>query len=98
MKISIDNELVFELSETKKKVLKNDIPAEEFDADMKRRLQWVLENKYERSLKRLRDEWLPKLKEAKIRNVPLDDEEFAEFVFKQQGYKDRSQRKAEGKE
>ena len=50
MKISVNNTELFTLSETKKKVLKNDIHADEFDADMKRRLEWVLMHKYENYL------------------------------------------------
>jgi len=45
MKISVDGQHVFELNETKKNVLKWEIQDHLFDADMKRRLQWVLMHK-----------------------------------------------------
>jgi len=97
MKIHVDNELLFELTETQKKVIKNDILEEEFDQDMKRRLQYILTHKYEACFKRLQDEWIPKLKEAKVKNIPLDDQEFANLVFAQPDYKNRSTKDAEYK-
>ena len=97
MKIKVDNELLFELTETQKKVLKNDLLEEEFDEDMKRRLNWVIQHKYEKSLTRLKTEWLPKLKEAGIESIPLNDEAFAELVFSQPGYKNRTKRDQEEK-
>ena len=45
MKIKVDNVDLFELTETQKKVIKNEIHADIFDEDMKRRLNWVLMHK-----------------------------------------------------
>lgn len=95
MKILVDNEDVLTLSETQKKVIKNDIPSEEFESDMKRRVTYIIRNKYERCLKRLKDEWEPKLKTKGVTSIPLDDEAFAEMVFSQSEYKNRSEREAE---
>jgi len=44
MKIYLDDELVFELTEVQQKVIQNDIPEEEFVNDIKRRLNglsWI---------------------------------------------------------
>ena len=98
MKIKVNDELFFELSETQKKVIKNDIHADEFDEDIKRRLSWVIDHKYQNCLKRMKDEWLQKLKEAGIESIPLNDEKFAELVFKQPDYKDRATRDKEDEE
>lgn len=98
MKIYIDDELIFEISESKKNVIKNDIPEEEFDEDIKRRLFHIIDHKYSRCLKRLKDEWLPKLKENGVKDVPLDDDAFSELVFAQKEYKNRSKRDIEEKE
>lgn len=92
MKLKVDNEEVFELSETKKKVLKNDVHADEFEADMKRRVRWVIEHKYEQCYKRLKEEWTPKLASAGVQSVPLDPDAFAELVFQQPAYQDRKTR------
>jgi len=92
MKIYVDEELIYELSDIQKRVIKNDIQEEIFDADMKRRIRWVIEHKYNKCLKRLKDEWTSKLKAVGFKSLPLDDEEFAKIVFNRPEYKDRNKR------
>jgi hypothetical protein len=96
MKISIDDKEIFTLSEIQKKVIENDIPSEIFEEDMKRRLKWVLiDEKYSRCMKRLRDEWEPKLAKRGVLMLPTDNDSFANLVFSQTDYKNRSQRETE---
>lgn len=92
MKISVDDQELFRLSETQKKVIKNDIPEEIFDDDMKRRLQYILTHKYERCFERLKAEWEPKLRASGIAMIPTDPDSFAELIFSQPAYKNRSDR------
>lgn len=98
MKISVDcpcEQKLFELSETQKLVIKNDIHEDEFDADMKRRLEYILKHKYERCFDRLKKEWEPKLAASGVKSLPVDKDEFAQMVFAQPEYKNRKQREAE---
>lgn len=95
MKIYLDDQLVFELSETKQKILKNDIAEEDFIDDIKRRLEWVIDHKCNKCIQRLKDEWIPKLKESGVKSIPLDDCEFAQVVFNRSEYRDRSSRNAD---
>ncbi len=95
MKISVDDKEILTLSETQKKVIKNDIPDEIFDADMCRRLCYILEHKYERWFERLKKEWEPRLKSNSVSMVPTDNDAFAELVFSQPDYKSRSVRDKE---
>jgi len=92
MKIKVDNKDLFELSEVEKKVICNDINDDIFQADMERRLQWVLKHKYEQCFKRLKAEWEPKLAANGVRSLPVDKTEFAELVFSQPNYKNRKER------
>lgn len=92
MKISVNNQELYTLSETQKKVIKNDINANIFEEDMKRRLQYILMHKYEQCFKRLKNEWEPKLKASGISMIPTDNDAFAELVFSQKDYKDRKKR------
>ncbi len=92
MKISVNDQELFSLSETQKKVIRNDIHEDIFEDDMKRRLQYILTHKYERCFERLKKEWEPKLKEKGIAMIPTDETAFAELVFAQSEYKNRSQR------
>lgn len=95
MQIKVDDELIFELSEIQKKVIQNDIPSEIFDEDMKRRLKWILfDEKYSRCFDRLKKEWEPKLIASGYKQLPFDPDEFAELVFSQPNYMNRSQREA----
>ena len=96
MKISVNDQEVFTLSEIQKKVIQNDIPSEIFEEDMRRRLKWVLvDEKYERCMERLRKEWEPKLKSEGVTMFPSDDDAFAQLVFSRPTYKNRSQRESE---
>lgn len=92
MKISIDDQELFTLSEVQKKVIQNDIHADLFDDDMKRRIQYIIMHKYERCFARLKSEWDRKLEENGVKSIPLDRDEYAELVFSQSNYKSRSQR------
>jgi hypothetical protein len=98
MKISVNDQEIFTLSGTQKKVIQNDIPSEIFDEDMKRRLKWVLlDEKYNRCMERLRKEWEPKLKAEGISIIPTNDDVFAEMIFARPDYKNRSQRESESR-
>ena len=92
MKISVNDQELFSLSDTQKKVIQNDIPSEIFDEDMKRRLQYILTHKYEECFKRLKSEWEPRLAASGAKSIPTDPDEFANLVFSQPSYKNRSQR------
>jgi len=94
MKISVDDQECFTLSETQKKVIQNDIPSDIFEDDMKRRLHYILTHKYERCFERLKKEWDEKLPTLGVKSIPTDKDEFAELIFQQAEYKNRSQRDA----
>lgn len=96
MKISVDDVELFRLSETQKKVIKNDIASEIFDEDMKRRLQYILTHKYEQCFERLKKQWEPLLAQ-RLASVPTNNDAFAELVFSQPDYKNRSAQDAEFK-
>jgi len=97
MKVSVNcpcPDQVFALNETQCKVICNDIHEDAFDADMKRRLEYILMHKYEQCFKRLKEEWEPKLAASGAKSIPTDKDEFAKVVFSQPNYKCRKQREA----
>lgn len=96
MKISVNDKELFTLSETQKKVIQNDILSEMFEEDMHRRLKYVLTHKYEQCFKRLKQEWESKLAQ-RMDSVPTNADAFAELVFSQPDYKNRSEREQEQK-
>lgn len=85
MKIKIDSEDIFELSDIQKKVIMNDIHEDEFDADMKRRVKYILQHKYERSFERMKQEWDQKLK-SRVESLPTNQDAYAQLVFSQPDY------------
>jgi len=95
MKVSVNDQELFTLTETQKKVIKNDIHDDIFDEDMKRRLQYILMHKYERCFARLKAEWDKKLIDNGVQSVPTDPDAYAELVFIQPNYKNRKQRELE---
>lgn len=95
MKISVDNIDLFTLTETQKQVIKNDINADIFDEDMKRRLQYILMHKYERCFARLKQEWDKKLAENGVDMIPTNPDAYAELVFRQPNYKNKKTRDLE---
>lgn len=96
MKVQVDGKDLFELTEIQKSVIKNDIKSEIFEEDIKRRLFYIIDHKYRQSFKRLKAEWEPRLAKAGIASIPTDKDAFAQLVFSQPDYKDRSARDAEG--
>ena len=94
MKISVNDQELFTLSDIQEQVIKNDIPADIFDADMKRRLQWILIHKYEECFKALKAEWDSKLAINGIDMIPTDPDAYAKLVFSQPNYQDRATRNA----
>ena len=97
MKISINDNKIFELTETQKLVIKNEIHADEFEADMARRLEWVLMHKYEQCFKKLKTEWDAKLIHNGVESCPTQPDSYAKLVFAQPNYKDRKAKEIEAK-
>lgn len=95
MKISVNDKELFSLSEIQKKVISNDINADQLEADLSGRLMWALMHKYEQCFNRLKKEWDEKLKVNGVRMIPTDEDAYAELVFKQPNYKDRKMRDME---
>lgn len=95
MKVTVDNVDLFQLSETQKQVIQDNVPSEIFDEDMKRRLQWIITHKYEECHKELQQKWYDILVQRGVTMMPTDPDTFAQLVFSQPDYKSRSARDAQ---
>lgn len=98
MIIKINDEVVFTLSETREKVIQNDISVDIFAEDMCRRICEIIQHKYDRCFERLKSEWDVKLADNGELSVPTDKDAYAELVFSQSDYKDRKDRDLEAQE
>lgn len=94
MKISVDDKVIYELNETKKKVIKNEVNSDIFETDMHRRLEFILMSKYAKCFKRLKEEWEPLLLANGVKSFPSDPDEFAELIFKQPNYRCQKMKEA----
>lgn len=90
MKVYLDDKALFEITDTQVKILANDLggPIEE----IKYRLEWVITHKIEACFQRLKAEWDPKLAARGIEMIPTNQEKYAELVFSQPDYKNRTER------
>lgn len=92
MKVSVDDQELFTLTDFQKQVIKYIVPEEFFDEDMKRRLHWILMHKYEHTFRHMRAHWTDRLKERGMDPDTMSNEEFAERVFAQPDYMNYSLR------
>ncbi len=91
MKVKINDEDLFELQDYQKSVICNDIPYDIFEADMKRRLEYIIMHKYEQCLMRLKEEWNPKLSQ-RLDSLPTQDQDYVKLVMSQPDYMCRKTR------
>jgi hypothetical protein len=95
MKIHVNDEQLFELSDIQKKIIMTDIHADEFEQDMKRRLKHALHDKLAACYRRLRQEWEPKLIAEGVESLPTNEEKFAALVMEHKDYRCRKMRDEE---
>jgi hypothetical protein len=95
MKIFINDKELFEFSEIQKKVMGYEINEDELEENIGNLIQYVLSQKYEACFTRLKNEWLPKLIDNEVRNIPLDKDEFTQLIFSQSNYKSYKEQKNE---
>lgn len=80
MKFSYNGADVYEISADKEKCIKHDIPASVYDADMKRRAVWVVQNLFNKSLlymkRALESEW----ETLGVTALPPTDSELAALI------------------
>ena len=91
MKISVNDQELFTMSEIQKKVISNDIAIDKLDSDLKRRVNYILGHTYEQCFKRLKAEWESKLA-ARYESVPTDPDALAALIFAQPDYTYKSSR------
>ena len=98
MKISVNDQEIFTLSDFEKKVIQSELDSSVFDAEIKRRLQWIIMEKYNEALKNLKAKWEPILINRGATSLPVKLEEIAKLIFDQPDYKDARTRIIEAEE
>ena len=86
MKIQIDGKDVYELSEFQEKIICCFMNEKYFYEDMKNRINYLLNNRYEECFKKLKNDWEPRLSE-RYDSLPTNREKLADLIFSQPDYK-----------
>ena len=93
MKISVNDQELYTLTETQKKVIMNDIHADIFKDDMKRRLHYIVMDRiYKKSMEKMRKDWDQQLRANGVKSFPVDNDAYADLVLKQPQYRDYKSR------
>ena len=95
MKVYIDDKEIFEITPTDLDLFSDEIVTCDVQADIERRLQWVISHKCEQLYKRFKEEWTTKLASEGVTSVPLAKDAFVALVKASPNYKNRSTRDAE---
>jgi len=91
--VSVDGEEAFKILSIKRKLIREATSTKDCYSWCVDKMKFVLLHKYERCMQRLRQEWEARLAAKGFSSVPSDDDEFANLVFSQPDYKNRSERK-----
>lgn len=81
MKVSVDGQELFTLSEIQKKVILNDIPEHIFEEDMIRRLRWTFEHPCDQCYESRKNDWGKCIKDSGASSIPTDKMELAKRFF-----------------
>jgi len=93
MKVKLDDEVIFEISDIDQMLLAHDLI--DIKEEIKRRLEWVIKHKVEQCHDRLKKEWQQKLEnDPSIESIPAKRDEFTRYICCREDYKNRAQREA----
>lgn len=97
MKIQIDGVDLFEISATDRKILEHDLPADQVDDEIKRRIKYIMDHKCDKIYSRIKAEWVDsgKLEELGVQSIPTSKQGLIDLVTARPEYKNRTQRIAE---
>jgi len=83
MELKFNNEVIYELTEVQKKVIKNDILEEIFEIDMARRTKYWLEIPCIKVINSTQDKIIEKLKEKNIDSIPTNLVQLGNLFYEQ---------------
>lgn len=93
--VKVNDQVVFELAQWELDLLANDINIADLEADLKRRLEWVLKHKVDQVFARFEKEWMDKLRDdPEVASIPKSKEAFVNLVTARVDYVSRAGRDA----
>ena len=94
MKVSVDDQEIFTVSDVWKEVMCHDLHRDQLEEEVKRRLFWIIETKFQGCFERLYREWEEKLKE-RYESIPTNIDALAQLILSQPDYLCRKGREAQ---
>jgi hypothetical protein len=94
MQIKLNDEIIFELSERETQILLYDILPGDLQAEIKRRISWVLETKIQACKERIIQKYEPILKQTE-EFIPTNEEMLLQAMMSHLSYKDKLTRELE---
>lgn len=89
--VKLDDKVLFEITDSDLALLANNHVNPQ--AEIERRLRWVIEHHCEQCYERLKNEWFPKLLcDPEVASIPKSKEEFVKLVRSCKEYKNRKER------
>lgn len=92
--IYFNDELVRVITIEEQKVIAHKISEEDINADIKRRISWIVDELVNVTKEQIKQEWRPKLS-ATLESVPTRESTLLDLIMQQPDYKDRKTRNAE---
>lgn len=96
MKIFCQDDVIFDLNESKKRVLLNKISVEKFDETIKEMVRWCLQSYCDQAYENLKKEWLPILFK-RLKSIPTDEDELVNLILSQPDYRNYSEKQSDEK-
>lgn len=95
MDVYLDNELLFSISDDQQSILKHSIKSDILVSEIKRRLQWCIDEPIKQRYREMRAEWEPILIQRGATSLPTDMIAFSKLAMQQPDYKDAATKIAE---
>jgi len=88
MKISIDGDLVYEVSDLEKKCLESTINKYQIEARFHEAVSWYVQSYCDQARENIKKTWIPILFK-RLKSIPTDDESLLNLIFAQPDYEDQ---------
>lgn len=90
MKIRLNEEVIYQVSEFERKVLEDFFNALDLEDHIKKGLVWNIQSLCNNSKQNLKNQWMPLLFK-RYKSIPTDDEELINLIFEQPDYRNKYQ-------
>jgi len=95
MKISIDDVVLIELTDTQKKIIEYETSLDKFNAKVEKDISSIVNKHLDGIYGRMKSDWDIKLVDDSVTSAPLSVDSYSTFIFARGDYKDAATRASE---